>query len=673
MMVPDLSFSASISSVKLPRYGASKNEKFLVQRAPKFRAEARLAASAKYGTNGRATKMVPTTELRRTNGGGLARSGMVNGSPNDTVNGSTKAPINGSAKAIVNGSTKAVINGTPKITVNGTSLVKGSKMSSLVKTQKHTRFNNDPFQEELKVLPSDEGFSWAKDNYNSVQRSIDIWSFVLSFRVRVLFDNAKWAYPGGFSEEKQKVRRQKTASWLREQVLQLGPTFIKLGQLSSTRSDLFPREFVDELAKLQDRVPAFSPEKAKAFIEKEMDCSIDIVYKEFEERPIAAASLGQVHRAVLHNGERVAVKVQRPGLKKLFDIDLRNLKLVAEYFQRSETFGGPSRDWIGIYEECSKILYEEIDYINEGKNADRFRRDFRNVKWVRVPLIMWDYTTEKVLTLEYVPDNDGSLIYYDFGMMGEIKSFTRERLLSLFYSVYEKDANKVMKALIDLGALQPTGDLSPVRRSIQFFLDNLLSQAPDQQQTLAAIGEDLFAIAQDQPFRFPSTFTFVIRAFSTLEGIGYILDPDFSFVKVAAPYAQELLDLKQRQRGGPELVQEIRKQANDARDSTISMPYRIQRIEDFVGQLESGDLKLRVRVLESERAARKATVLQMATMYTALGGTLLNVGVTLNSQGNSQGNQIIANGSFIAAGIFLALLIRSMQRVKKLDKFETMI
>ncbi|KAE8797461.1 chloroplast ABC1-like family protein [Hordeum vulgare] len=112
-------------------------------------------------------------------------------------------------------------------------------------------------------------------------------------------------------------------------------------------------------------------------------------------------------------------------------------------------------------------------------------------------------------------DKDGSLIYYDFGMMGEIKSFTRDRLLPLFYAVYEKDANKVIKALIDLEALQTTGDLSPVRRSVQYFLDNLLSQSQDQQQTLAAIGEDLFAIAQDQPFRFPSTFTFVIRAFST--------------------------------------------------------------------------------------------------------------------------------------------------------------
>jgi aarF domain-containing kinase len=203
MMVPDLSFSASISSVKLPRYGASKSETFLVKRSQTFRAEARPAESGKYGTNGRATKMVPTTELRRTIGGGHVRSGTVNGSPNGAVNGSTKVLINGSAKAIVNGSTKAVINGTPKVAVNGTSLVKSSKTSSLVKTQKQMRPKDDPFQEELKVLPSDEGFSWAKDNYNSVQRSIDIWSFVLSLRVRVLFDNAKWAYPGGFSEEKQ--------------------------------------------------------------------------------------------------------------------------------------------------------------------------------------------------------------------------------------------------------------------------------------------------------------------------------------------------------------------------------------------------------------------------------------------------------------------------------------
>ncbi|KAJ4730239.1 Protein kinase [Melia azedarach] len=645
----------------------------------------RTESPSRLGTNGRPVKMVPTSEVAETNTSSYTKVKMVNGK---------------------------------RQVINGASLVKKSTSSALVRTPKGKDLEELPPVEDLKVLPSDESFSWANENYNSLQRSIDVWSFVLSLRVRILFDNAKWTYVGGFSENKQKNRRSRTASWLRERVLQLGPTFIKLGQLSSTRSDLFPREFVDELAKLQDRVPAFSPDKARCFIKSELGAPIEQLFKKFEDRPIAAASLGQVHRAILHNGEKVVVKVQRPGLKKLFDIDLRNLKLIAEYFQRSETFGGPTKDWIGIYEECATILYQEIDYINEGKNGDRFRRDFRNIKWVRVPLVFWDYTATKVLTLEYVPgvkinelksldlrgfsrpqiasraieayliqilktgffhadphpgnlavDSDEALIYYDFGMMGEIKSFTRERLLELFYAIYEKDAKGVIRSLVNLEALQPTGDISSVRRSVQFFLDNLLSQTPDQQQTLAAIGEDLFAIAQDQPFRFPSTFTFVIRAFSTLEGIGNILDPDFSFVKVAAPYAQELLDIRQRQQSGTQLVEQIRKQADNARSSTISMPSRVQRIEEFVKQLEAGDLKLRVRVLESERAARKATIMQMATMYSVFGGTLLNLGVTFSGQGS----QVIANGSFIGAGVFFTLFLRSMQRVNKLDKFEKMI
>ncbi|KAK8916960.1 hypothetical protein KSP39_PZI023086 [Platanthera zijinensis] len=686
----DLSFSISMSNLLQLDCNAVPSKR--VYMAKYLRSETRQQEYDKLGTNGRARKMVSTEELMKSKTASIPKNGSVNGKVSASV-------VDVSRRV-----------------ENGAGLAKSNDILDVAKTERKWVADDLYPVDVLKVLPSDENFKWANENYNAWQRTIDIWSFVLSLRIRVLFDSEKWAYLNGFTEEKQAKRRQRTASWCREKVLQLGPTFIKLGQLSSTRSDLFPKEFVNELAKLQDRVPAFSPEKAKAFIENELGSPVDVLFRDFEDRPIAAASLGQVHRAILHGGEIVAVKVQRPGLKRLFDIDLRSLKLVAEYFQQSETLG--ARDWIGIYEECSKVLYEEIDYINEGSNADRFRRDFRNIKWVRVPIVLWDYTSTKVLTLEYAPgikinnisqidasgnsrsqiasraieayliqilktgffhadphpgnlaiDKDGSLIYYDFGMMGEIKSFTREKLLNLFYSVYEKDAYKVMRSLIELEALKPTGEMSSVKRSIQFFLDNLLNQSPDQQKTFAAIGEDLFAIATDQPFRFPSTFTFVLRAFSTLEGIGYTLDPEFSFVKVAAPYAQELLDIRQKQRTGAELVNEIRKQANDARDSTISMPYRIQKIEEFVKQLESGDLKLRVRVLESERAARKATILQMATIYTAISGALFNVGVTLSSQGN----QAVANGAFIGAGVFSVLLTRSMQRVKRLDSFEKML
>ncbi|KAG7010786.1 hypothetical protein SDJN02_27582, partial [Cucurbita argyrosperma subsp. argyrosperma] len=610
------------------------------------------------------------------------------------------------------------INGKKQV-INGANVVKRSPSPPLVKRTNVTDSKKLPPIEGLKVLPSDEGFSWANENYNSFQRSIDVWSFIISLRVRVFLENTKWTYAGGF-EDKQKKRRKKTASWLRERVLQLGPTFIKLGQLSSTRSDLFPREYVDELAKLQDKVPAFSPKKARGFIESELGAPIDTLFKEFEDRPIAAASLGQVHRAILHNGERVIVKVQRPGLKKLFDIDLRNLKLIAEYFQRSETFGGASRDWIGIYEECATILYQEIDYINEGKNADRFRRDFRNIKWVRVPLVFWDYTALKVLTLEYVPgvkinqlhvldsrgfnrsrisshaieayliqilktgffhadphpgnlaiDVDEAIIYYDFGYAKAHRS--RSTSADRRHVIGEEIHSILLGQSIE-PVTRPAADSSSNRRGTRTFglanakclvLSHFVSSFINSSM---GVWQDLFAIAQDQPFRFPSTFTFVLRAFSTLEGIGYMLDPDFSFVKIAAPYAQELLELK-KERSGTQLVQEIRKQANDARTSTISMPYRVQKIEEFVQQLESGDLKLRVRVLESERAARKATVLQMTTMYTVMGGTLLNLGITLISQGN----QAVAGGSFVGAGVFMVLVVRGIRRVKWLDKLEKMI
>lgn len=268
-------------------------------------------------------------------------------------------------------------------------------------------------------------------------------------------------------------------------------------------------------------------------------------------------------------------------------------------------------------------------------------------------------------------DADGSLIYYDFGMMGEIKSFTREKLLEMFYAVYEKDARKIIQALIDLGALVPTGDMGSVRRSVQYFLDNLMDQKPDQAATFSAIGEDLFAIAVDQPFRFPATFTFVLRAFSTLEGIGNTLDPDFSFAKIAAPYAQELLDTRNGQRNGSRyFVEELQRQANDARDATVQMPQRVQRVDQIMRQLESGDLKLRVRSLEAERAARRASVMQEAIINSLFSVGLANIGVTLST---AQGITAVSNSSFVGAGIFLLLLANNVRRIRNLDKFEKML
>jgi predicted unusual protein kinase regulating ubiquinone biosynthesis (AarF/ABC1/UbiB family) len=564
-------------------------------------------------------------------------------------------------------------------------------------------------------LPLDYKYTWSKENYSTAQRTIDTWSFVLTLRARLWLLDQKWSYPGGQTAEKRGARARTLAIWIRERILQLGPTFIKLGQLFSTRSDLFPAEFVEELSKLQDRVPAFSSEKAVAIIERELGAPIDQLFSEFNPRPIAAASLGQVHVARLPTGEQVVVKVQRPGLKKLFDIDLENLRVVAEQLDKGDD-GQGIRDFTGIYKECAQILYEEIDYINEGRNADRFRRNFKNVDWVQVPRVYWQRTSGSVMTMEYLPgpkitdvaaiqargldpkpiakrateayllqilthgffhadphpgnialSPNGSLIFYDFGMMGSIATNIRELLLDLFYGIARKDVDVVLRNLIALGIVAPTsgGDTLSVRRALAFFVDNIGRQA-EQQETVAAIGEDLFAIAVDSPFRFPATFTFVLRAFATLEGIGKTLDPDFSFAVTAAPFAQELLDLQDARSQQTFLLEQFQAQATEVGQAAAAMPLRVQRIENVISQLEAGDLKLRVRDLEGERANRKSSVLHLTTVNAIASMGLLNVGVQLGLAGKDAAAGMV----MILAGGFAVSVALGMRRVKRLDKFE---
>jgi len=469
----------------------------------------------------------------------------------------------------------------------------------------------------------------------------------LTLLYRLTSYNKAWTYWGGMTDEKRTRRRRRLAVWIRETLLDLGPTFIKVGQLFSTRADLFPVEYVEELSKLQDKVPAFGYDQVKAIIEQDLDKPIQDLYRSFDPLPIAAASLGQVHRAQLHSGEEVVVKVQRPGLKKLFKIDLAILKDIARYFQRHPKWGR-GRDWLGIYEECYRILYEEIDYLNEGRNADTFRRNFRDEDWVNVPRVFWRYSSPRTLTLEYMPgikishyeaieaagldrselarlgakaylhqllnngffhadphpgniavSPDGSLIFYDFGMMGRVKAITREKLLDTFFGIAQKDADRVINSLVELGALAPAEDMGPVRRSVQFMLDNFMDK-PFENQSVAAISDDLYEIAYGQPFRFPATFTFVMRAFSTLVGKG--LDPEFNFMEVARPFAMQLMSQGNPQTDANNLLTEFSRQAAQVSSSALGLP---RRIEDTLDKLERGDIRVRVRSTETDRLLRR--------------------------------------------------------------------
>jgi predicted unusual protein kinase regulating ubiquinone biosynthesis (AarF/ABC1/UbiB family) len=556
-----------------------------------------------------------------------------------------------------------------------------------------------------------KSYRWNREKYSRTRRRFDIWCFVLILLFKLWRNSKKWTYMGGFSDEKLAARCKVQAVWIRENLLELGPTFIKVGQLFSTRADLFPSEYVDELSKLQDRVPAFSYEQTVKIIEQDLGKRVDQLFRSLDPTPLAAASLGQVHKAQLHSGEEVVVKVQRPGLKQLFTIDLAILKKITRYFQNHPRWG-KDRDWLGIYEECYRILWEETDYLNEGRNADTFRRNFRDIDWVKVPRVYWRYTSPRVLTLEYLPgikisnysaieaaglerkvlaklgakaylqqlfydgffhadphpgnlavNPDGALIFYDFGMMGQIKTNVRENLLDMLFGITQKDSDRVVASLFELEVLAPMDDPGPVRRSVQYLLDNFIDK-PFEQQSVSQIADDLYEIAFDQPFRFPATFTFVMRAFSTLEGVGKGLDPDFNFMEVAQPFALQVMSEFSGKNGtsfGNTLLDELGRQAAQVSSSALSLP---RRLEDTIDKLERGDIRLRVRSVESDRLLRRLSAMQMATNYTLFISAFV-LSATL----------LIVNGYWevaIVVGIIALLpsiaLFRLLKKIDKLDR-----
>lgn len=512
--------------------------------------------------------------------------------------------------------------------------------------------------------PTTISYRWSRENYSRLQRLIDIWSFFL----RVLFyrwlDEKPWSYRQGDTEQSRTLRRIERAVWTRETMLELGPTFIKVGQLFSTRADLFPKEYVDELSKLQDEVPAFPYQMAVQTIESEFGRPLPELFQFFDPTPIAAASLGQVHRAQLHSGEEIVVKVQRPGLEKLFKIDLHILRGIAQYLQNHPRFGKGGREWVPIYDECARILFLEIDYLNEGSNADTFRRNFRDSTEICVPKVYWRHSSPKVLTLEYLPGikisnyealeaagldrqalarigarsylqqllndgffhadphpgniaarPDGMLIFYDFGMMGHIQPGTKEKLMDTFLGVAQQDADKIIDSLTDLGAIKPGADRVPIRRSIEFMLKNFADKPFESQSfSFAEITDDIYEMAYDQPFRFPATFTFVLRAVSTLEGLGKGLDPSFNFMDVAQPFADQLLT-NNSGFGARELFNQLGQQVGQVGSLAVNLP---RRIEQTLDRADRGELRLRVKAAETDRLLRRLNLGIIGLVYSVL-------------------------------------------------------
>lgn len=387
---------------------------------------------------------------------------------------------------------------------------------------------------------------------------------------------------------RKEARLEKQAVWLRESLIKLGPTFIKIGQALGARGDLLPLSYVKELVKLQDQVPPFPNEEAFARIETELNRKVHEVYAEIDAEPVAAASLGQVYRARLHTGEEVAVKVQRPNLAEIIGFDIAVLRRLTELMRRFPQMN-ENADWEGMLREFSETITEEMDYVQEGRNADLFRENFKKWQTIHVPRIHWPHTTPRVLTMEFIrgtkvvdlealhakrfspvkvnrllvrtylkqlledgffhadphPGNllvmdSGRLAFFDFGMTGKITPRLQSLMINAFFHVVGRDVQGLAQDLINLDFLKPGVDPEQIRPVVeglfQHYLNLKLGEVNFKELTY-----DLADVMYEYPFRLPANFTYIIRALMTLEGIGIVTDPEFSFFDTAKPYAKEFM------------------------------------------------------------------------------------------------------------------------------------
>lgn len=391
--------------------------------------------------------------------------------------------------------------------------------------------------------------------------------------------------------KKSRYEKISTAVRLRKAFEELGPTFVKLGQILSVRPDLLSENIIGEFKKLQDEVPPFPGEQAKKEVETQLGKKVEHIFAFFDATPIASASISQVHRAMTKNREQVVVKIQRPNIQNVINTDLRILsdlaKLIEKNVQESHLFS-PCR----IVSEFSKTIQHELDFYREGQNIERFYQNFSDDETVYIPKVYWKLTTDRILTMEYIdgikiseigrleaagldkkiiavngaqvvlkqifehgffhadphPGNifvlpDNVIAPLDFGMVGSLDNEEMEAVGALLTAFVKKDVKKIISVLDDLGVLENALDIRNLKVDLSDFLDRYY-QVPLYQLDVGKILNEMIALMRNYHIRLPAELTLMGKALITEESVGRALDPQFDMVTLAKPYVEKLLTRK---------------------------------------------------------------------------------------------------------------------------------
>ncbi|MCX9024941.1 MAG: AarF/ABC1/UbiB kinase family protein [Candidatus Methanoperedens sp.] len=516
-----------------------------------------------------------------------------------------------------------------------------------------------------------------------------------------------------FRSLKERIRRPKP---LKEQLLQiseaerlrlafeeLGPTFIKFGQILSTRHDLIPEEYIRELSKLQDRVPPFEFIEAKKMIEKELGKNLDEIFSEFDEKPIASASIGQVYRGRLSTGEEVAVKVMRPGIEEIIENDLLILMSMARFFEKhvkASKFFNP----VGFVEEFSRVMRQEIYYTHEAKNADKFYKNFTGIMTVRIPKIYWKCTTKHVLTQEYMegfkitdiakieeagldrkkvsidlsnaylkmifedgfyhadphPGNilvspEGVIIFLDFGMAGIVDPYLRENLVNLMLAVQKGDIDLLLETLSEIGLIRDIGEYdSTLKANLEDFINEYYSlnvKFIDPTEFL----HNLINVLIKNGGRIPNNIMVLSKTLLMRDEISRLLDPEHNFADLVEPYIKKIIE---ERTSISYIVNEIEKDLRGYERFFKGLPKQVHHI---LKKVEKGTIKFELEHRGFESLVEELDILSNRLSFSVIIAALI-VGSALIIQTRMEpslfGVPFLGIFGFLLAGILgLGLLV----------------
>ncbi|MET0934021.1 MAG: AarF/ABC1/UbiB kinase family protein [Mycetocola sp.] len=422
---------------------------------------------------------------------------------------------------------------------------------------------------------------------------------------------------------------------------ELGPTFVKLGQLLSTRPDLLPPDYISELSKLQDDAPPVASEAIIEAIRAELGADPNQIFTEFDEHPLASASIGQAHRAVLVDGTEVVVKVRRPDAVRKVNEDLEILQNLAD---RASRIWEPARTYNlhGLVQEFALTIRGELDYLREAQNAERFAANFAGRTDVSIPRVFRETTTSRVLTLERVsgirindvaaldaadvdrpalartgakimlrmifedgffhadphPGNlfvqaDGSITLIDFGMVGDLDPDLQDRFVDFLIAFTRRQPDQLADALIDLSVTAGTGDIDRLRENLASFVADY-SDKPLSEVSFAHLASELLAIVRQQRLQLPREVALIFKVLIMMEGIGVQLDPDYDLMGVLTPYVRRLL----RERlSFSAMSRRLIRASADTGALMIEMPTRLRRLLD---RADRSGIEVHLRASELE-------------------------------------------------------------------------